>query len=137
MSAKVADVIIIIDNKVLLVQQRKKSAFGLWSYPGGLVEEGETNEQALVREVKEELGTHLYDYTLLNTYDITNDRGNLKIYSYLGKITGDLIIKEDELIAYKWFSLEELVNIEGSLRGEIVLEQAKDALKSVRENLHE
>lgn len=48
-----ASAIIIQDNKVLLVKHKK---LGVWLYPGGHVEEDETPDQALVREVKEETG---------------------------------------------------------------------------------
>lgn len=45
--------IIISNNKILLIH-RKKEGREYWVFPGGGVEEGETNEQALIREVKEE-----------------------------------------------------------------------------------
>jgi 8-oxo-dGTP diphosphatase len=45
------------DNRVLIAQRPSgKSMAGLWEFPGGKIEPGETPEAALVREVKEELG---------------------------------------------------------------------------------
>jgi 8-oxo-dGTP diphosphatase len=53
----VAAALVDVDNRVLLAQRPSgKSMAGLWEFPGGKVDAGETPEAALIRELQEELG---------------------------------------------------------------------------------
>lgn len=125
-----ADVLIVQDGKVLLVQQCKPSAYGLWSCPGGHMEPGETPEQAVAREVREELRTELLALRPLNTYRVATDDGMrmVVIQSFTGRIAGGIRINTDELLAYRWFSIDELLAAAHTLRAPVVLDQARDAL---------
>ena len=54
-----------IDGRVLLAQRPEgKSMAGLWEFPGGKVEQGETPESALIRELHEELGIETWQSCL-------------------------------------------------------------------------
>ncbi len=53
------------DNRVLLAQRPEgKSMAGLWEFPGGKIEVGETPEEALIRELSEELGVTTWESCL-------------------------------------------------------------------------
>lgn len=60
-----AVVLIDVDGRILLAQRPEgKSMAGLWEFPGGKVEPGESPETALVRELHEELGIETWDSCL-------------------------------------------------------------------------
>jgi 8-oxo-dGTP pyrophosphatase MutT (NUDIX family) len=129
---QIANVAIVNGNKVLLVQQRKPIAYGLWSLPGGHIEESETPEVAAIREVHEEVGAELLDIKPLKIYPINNSLGTFHINTFIGRLNGDVTLKDDELLAYGWFSLESLETMIDKLRDPQVLDQVRDALAGNR-----
>ena len=61
--------VVIEDNRVVLVRRGSPPAYGEWSLPGGAVEPGETLEEAVVREVKEEIGLEVEVVELVAVLD--------------------------------------------------------------------
>ena len=64
---------IILDGDRILLEKRKNPpGKGKWSVPGGLVDLGETAEEAVIREVKEETGLEVYDPRLVDVVNYIN-----------------------------------------------------------------
>ena len=57
------------EDKILIAQRLKGEHQGLWEFPGGKVEDNETNEQALIREIKEEFETDIQINSYLTTLE--------------------------------------------------------------------
>ncbi|NCU38166.1 NUDIX hydrolase [Candidatus Saccharibacteria bacterium] len=129
MKISTSDVIIIENNKVLLVQEKKRSAYGLWNFPGGKIEEGETPEEAACREIKEELGVELINAQFVKTYPVQHSNISFQLNAFTGSLQGNIKIKDDELLAYGWFSLESIEDMKDKLRSEIIIKQFNDALE--------
>jgi 8-oxo-dGTP diphosphatase len=76
---------------------------GLWSIPGGRIEPGESDEEAVVREIREETGLHVTCGRLLGAVD----RPGLVIRDYQALVTGGTLTAGDDADAARWASLAE------------------------------
>ncbi|MHA2264146.1 MAG: NUDIX hydrolase, partial [Candidatus Thorarchaeota archaeon] len=77
--------IVVSDRGILLVKRDKEPARGLWSIPGGAVEVGERQEEALFREILEETGVEVEVLELAGTADIIlyDDGGGIEFHYLL------------------------------------------------------
>jgi len=103
------------ENKVLLQLRSKDDHLypDCWTLPGGKVEEGESLEQAIVREVREELGWDLRGCGLFRTIVLSDVEGTTERHIYWSKISERAEdLKLGEGAALKYFSSEEVLELE-------------------------
>lgn len=97
-------------NKILLIKRSTPPFVGYWALPGGRVDPGETVEQTIVREVKEETGLDITVVSKIGEYHEQGVQGGFE-YDYcpgcfLVKVVGGEIKKqESEIEEIKLFSL--------------------------------
>lgn len=103
---------IIIENGKVFATQRGYGEFkDGWEFPGGKIEPGETPEEAIVREIKEELDTEVEVIELLDTVEYDYPNFHLSMGCFICKIkSGDLVLKEHE--AAKWLTKDTLGGLE-------------------------
>lgn len=83
---------------------------GLWEFPGGKIEAGETPQQALCREIMEELNTKIKVYDLIDTVEYDYPDFHLIMDCFWCEVTeGNLTLKEAE--AAKWLTKETLSSV--------------------------
>lgn len=101
----ISQAIIIRNNEVLMVRQYVQRGDIVWNFPGGGVEQGESPEEACIREVKEETG---FDARIIQLLDCSKDK-----YTFDAEIVGGELgldkTNEDnsDILEVAWVSLED------------------------------
>ena len=93
----------------MLIAQRDASGSGAyeWEFPGGKVEPGETAEQALVREIREELSLEIRTIEKMGVSEFQYPGKKISLSGYLcQRIAGEIVLTEH--LAFKWVTPEEL-----------------------------
>jgi 8-oxo-dGTP diphosphatase len=100
--------IIAHDGAVLMIRRRQKEGELLWAFPGGAVEEGETPEEAAVREVAEEVGLTVVAEKVLGDR-IHPKTGRAMVYTACTVEGGDLsVLDEDEIAEVAWVKHDDI-----------------------------
>lgn len=108
---RVAAAIILQEGSVFATQRGYGKWKDWWEFPGGKIEENETPQEALVREIREELDTEIAVRDLFDTveYDYPDFHLSMKCY-ICTVVSGNLVLKEHE--AARWLNRENLDSVD-------------------------
>ena len=100
-------------GRLLLIERGHDPGKGLWSVPGGRIEAGETDEQAVVREVREETGLTVTCGRLLGSAELPGLHGSIvEVRDYLAAtapgLPGQIPVAGDDAAAARWVTPAEL-----------------------------
>ena len=108
---EVAAAIITHSGRIFATQRGYGEFKDGWEFPGGKMEPGETPQQALVREIQEELDTEIEVGELVETVEYDYPGFHLTMHCFLCTVrSGALVLKEHE--AARWLTGEELDDVD-------------------------
>ena len=133
---EVCAAIIINNNKILLTQRGYGEYKDKWEFPGGKIEENETKEETIIREIKEELDASIKVEKFLTKVEYDYTSFYLKMNVFIASLTSShLLFKEHE--SYKWIDISKLNNLDALdllPADRLIIPYLKDYLNSKKNN---
>jgi len=110
------------EGKILIAQRNlKKSQGGLWEFPGGKIEPNETKEEAIIREIKEEMDIDIETKKFIDQKVFNYPDKDINLIAIECKqIKGDIKLNEHEDI--KWVNKNELRNFNFAPADEFIVQ---------------
>ena len=99
--------VIIDENRILSTQRGYGEFAGWWEFPGGKINQGEMNEEALKREILEELQVDIKIYEYLGSFEYNYPNFHLNMSCYLSEIISGKITLIEHSDA-KWLLIEDI-----------------------------
>ena len=128
-TVKVVAAIITKDNKIFATQRGYGDFKDGWEFPGGKVEEGEKPEDAIVREIKEELGADITVTGLLTTVEHDYPNFHLSMDCFWAELKDGTKMTLLEHAAAKWLAFNELDSVDWLPADVKVVEAIRSAMK--------
>lgn len=129
-SIDVVAAVIITDNGILATQRKHGEFRDKWEFPGGKVEPGETPEEALAREIQEELELGIRIGSFIDTVDYAYPDFSIRLHVYVcSVVSGVLNLKEHKSLM--WLKSDELYSVEWLPADKAVLPVLESYLRNV------
>ena len=110
-SVRVSAAVIREGDKILAAERGYGEYRGFWEFPGGKREEGESGEDAIIREIKEELGVTIETDGFIATIEHDYPDFHLIMDCYYAHVV-EGVIKANEHMALRWISVDEIEGLE-------------------------
>ena len=111
-TVRVVAAIIRKGNKIFATQRGYGDFKDGWEFPGGKIEEGESPEHAIAREIKEELNADIIVGDLLTTVEYDYPNFHLSMDCFWAELAPDSHMKLLEHEAAKWLSIDEIDTVD-------------------------
>ena len=119
--------IIIKNNKVFATQRGYGDFKDGWEFPGGKVEEGETPQEALTREIREELAADIRVGELFDTVEYDYPEFHLSMKCYICELVSEeMVLKEHE--AARWLTASDLGTVDWLPADRGLIDELKKAM---------
>ena len=126
---KVVAAMIIHGDQIFATQRGYGEFKDGWEFPGGKIEPGETPQEALVREIREELDVEIVVKDFLETVEYDYPGFHLSMDCFFCTIkSGEMVLKEHE--AAKWLTAETLDSVNWLPADQVLIEKIRNYMKN-------
>lgn len=132
---KVVAAVIRQEDKIFATQRGYGEFKDGWEFPGGKIEPGETPQEALVREIREELETNIKVKDRIARIEYDYPAFHLSMDCFWAEVaSGDLVLREHE--AAKWLAKDELYSVEWLPADVELIGKIENSLNNTEKDYH-